>query len=294
MKIGFLDFGHLLPNKSPWQIIHNTIEYVKLADSKGFSRYWLTEHHSEFVSWAGPEIMMGVLATKTKKIRIGAAGILLNMYSPFKVAENFKLLESISPDRIDLGIGRGTAPKEKYYALTGNDNFQNKSKDFEQKFKLLLSYISNKDVIKPNPETNDFPEIWLLGSSYSSAKLAAECGVAYGYSGFMNERELDSDVIKSYIENFIPSVFSPTPKYNITLAGVCNEDEQRAKDLTMIYPNNSIRISVTGTPDVVAEKLLEFKTKYLCDEIIYLDATLKHEDRLNSIRLLSDIKFSQL
>lgn len=290
MNLGFLEFGALLPNKSTNEIINNTIEYAKLADTKGFSRFWLTEHHSEFVAWAGPEIMIGLIANATKKIRVGAAGILLNLYSSYKVAENFNLLESIAPGRIDLGLGKGVAPEQKHYELTGKENSDYSVEHFNDKVKLLLKYHSQKNTDSSLRLPNiNCPDVWVLGSRLRSAELAAATGTAFGFSGFMKSKPADSDALKFYKENFSPSEFLQQPKYNITVAGVCAEDEERAKDLAVIFPNKSIDVSVIGTPEICAEKLHEIKEKFQCNEIIFIDATLKHEDRIRTIELLSEI-----
>ena len=69
--------------------------------------FWVSEHHNS-VSLAGssPEILISHIAAKTDRIRVGSGGVMLPHYSPYKVAENFRVLEALYPNRIDLGVGR--------------------------------------------------------------------------------------------------------------------------------------------------------------------------------------------
>ena len=70
-------------------------------------RFWVAEHHgSDSFAGCSPEIFIPSLASETISIRIGSGGVMLMHYSPYKVAENFRLLESLYPGRIDLGLGR--------------------------------------------------------------------------------------------------------------------------------------------------------------------------------------------
>ena len=107
LKVGLLDFGNTKIGKTSGDILNETFECVVAAEKAGYSRYWLTEHHNTFLAWGGPELLIGLLAGITGRIRIGSAGILLSYYSPLKVAENFKLLATLFPGRIDMGIARG-------------------------------------------------------------------------------------------------------------------------------------------------------------------------------------------
>ena len=107
MKISVVDQSPIFSNSSADQAIKDTRELAKYCDSLGLNRFWLAEHHGSS-SFAGcsPEILIPSLASETESIRIGSGGVMLMHYSPYKVAENFRLLESLFPNRIDLGLGR--------------------------------------------------------------------------------------------------------------------------------------------------------------------------------------------
>src|ERR1700694_5708207 len=98
MKLGLLDFPSDL---------QTTLRCARLADQLGFTRYWLTEHHEASDPWASPEIVVAILATQTKHVRLGTAGTLLAHHNPLRVANDFSLLASCFDGRIDLGLARG-------------------------------------------------------------------------------------------------------------------------------------------------------------------------------------------
>src|SRR5262245_27080962 len=107
ISLGVLDFCDVLPGRDPRSAVLETAELARRAESFGYSRYWLAEHHESGAAHAAPEILTAVVAGVTRKMRVGPAGVLLHFYSPFKVAEQFRLLETIYPGRIDLGVARG-------------------------------------------------------------------------------------------------------------------------------------------------------------------------------------------
>ena len=107
MKISAVDQSPIFSDTNANQALQETTELAKHCDSLGMNRFWVAEHHGSS-SFAGcsPEILIPRLASETENIRIGSGGVMLMHYSPYKVAENFRLLESLFPDRIDLGVGR--------------------------------------------------------------------------------------------------------------------------------------------------------------------------------------------
>src|SRR6187549_252598 len=105
VKINILDQSPVLNNSSPLEAIQQTIELAIFAEGLGYHRYWVAEHHdTRSFAIASPEILIPVLASNTKKIRIGSGGVLISHYSPLKIAEQFNMLQVLFPGRIDLGI----------------------------------------------------------------------------------------------------------------------------------------------------------------------------------------------
>ena len=107
MKLSILDQSVAVSNKCQNQVINDTLNLSIIAEELGYSRFWISEHHNHpTIIGTAPEVLMAAIATKTNKIRIGSAGIMLPHYSSFKVAEQFRVLNSLAPNRIDLGLGR--------------------------------------------------------------------------------------------------------------------------------------------------------------------------------------------
>src|SRR5215210_2211483 len=113
MRLSVLDQSPVPEGSSGGQALQNTLALARLADSLGYERYWVAEHHGgPMLAGPSPEVLIGPIASVTERIRVGSGGVMLPHYSPFKVAESFSLLSGLFPGRIDLGIGRasGTDP----------------------------------------------------------------------------------------------------------------------------------------------------------------------------------------
>ena len=107
IKISVLDQSPVISGHTPRQAIEQTIRLAQHAEALGFHRFWCAEHHSVMaLADPCPEILVTRVASATSTIRVGTGGVLLPYYSPFKIAEQFRMLEALFPGRIDLGIGR--------------------------------------------------------------------------------------------------------------------------------------------------------------------------------------------
>src|SRR4051795_6382204 len=112
-RIGVLDQSPIPEGSTAGQALRNSLELAQLADGLGYHRYWVAEHHgTPGLACASPEVMIGLIARETSRLRVGSGGVMLPHYSPLKVAETFGMLSGLFPGRIDLGIGRaaGTDP----------------------------------------------------------------------------------------------------------------------------------------------------------------------------------------
>src|SRR3954464_9243595 len=107
IALSVLDQSPIRTGMTPADALHETLRLAQATDRLGSTRYWLAEHHSsQGLAGSSPEIMIGQVAARTSQIRVGSGGVMLSHYSALKVAENFRLLETLFPGRIDLGIGR--------------------------------------------------------------------------------------------------------------------------------------------------------------------------------------------
>ena len=107
LRLGVLDQSPVREGQSPADAIRETLDLAQAADRLGYHRYWLAEHHSTpGLADAAPEILIAEVAARTRRIRVGSGGVMLTHYSSLTVAEQFRMLETLHPGRIDLGIGR--------------------------------------------------------------------------------------------------------------------------------------------------------------------------------------------
>ena len=107
MKLSVLDQSPIRSGSNAAEAIEETVRLAQAADRLGYTRYWLAEHHaSTALAGSAPEIVITRVAGATQRIRVGSGGVMLAHYSPLKVAETFKVLETMYPGRIDVGIGR--------------------------------------------------------------------------------------------------------------------------------------------------------------------------------------------
>src|SRR5258705_3335857 len=107
LRLGVLDQSPVRSGGAVADAIHETLDLAEACDRLGYHRYWLAEHHSTpGLAGSSPEVLIGQVAARTSRIRVGSGGVMLQHYSPLKVAESFRVLETLFPGRIDLGIHR--------------------------------------------------------------------------------------------------------------------------------------------------------------------------------------------
>src|SRR5213083_492855 len=107
LSLGVLDQSPVRSGGNVADALHETLDLAELCDRLGYRRYWLAEHHStKGLAGSSPEVLIGQVAARTSRIRVGSGGVMLQHYSSLKVAESFRVLETLFPGRIDLGVGR--------------------------------------------------------------------------------------------------------------------------------------------------------------------------------------------
>lgn len=111
VSLSILDQSPVSEGSNAETALQQTVALAQAAEDLGYKRFWVSEHHfSKRLAGSSPEVLISHIAAKTKRIRVGSGGVMLPHYSAYKVAENFRVLEGLTPGRIDLGLGR--APGE--------------------------------------------------------------------------------------------------------------------------------------------------------------------------------------
>src|ERR1700674_4090989 len=146
MKLSVLDQSPVPAGFTPADALRNTIHLARAADNLGYERYWIAEHHAiETLASPAPEILIARVAAETSGIRVGSGGVLLPHYSPLKVAEVFRMLHALYPDRIDLGVVRapGSGGLEAF-ALRRDRSARPQNDDFREQLSELLGFLHHE------------------------------------------------------------------------------------------------------------------------------------------------------
>jgi luciferase family oxidoreductase group 1 len=328
LKLSILDFVHVYQNSNPTESLKNSTEMVQLADRLGYTRYWFTEHHNTTSQIStSPDLLSVHAASHTKKIRVGSGGIMLPNYSPFKVVENFTLLEALHPGRIDLGIGRASgtdgwtawALQRSREALSAND--------FPEQLNHLLSFFS-RDFPRTHPFSNItppgdpslVPDMYMLGSSEGGLQFAVEKGLGFVFAAHLAP-QLAIPILRSYRKDFKPSLYMKEPKSILAIGVIVAETEEEAKYLAgpveltwarmrtgssnLSFPTLEEAEShiytpeekeardankdrfVIGSVNDVAVQLRQIAKAALVDEIMIADFYPSQESRLKGYQLLA-------
>lgn len=190
--LSILDKSPILPGETASVALANTVELAKRAEALAYRRIWVAEHHggTELASSA-PEVLVSWILANTRSIRVGSGGVMLQHYSPFKVAEVFNLLSALAPGRIDLGVGKapGGLPK----ASAALQAYRAQKPDFEAQLADLTAALANSVAAQPDPSLAfagprpaQTAERFLLGASPDSALLAARHGWNFVFAGHLN------------------------------------------------------------------------------------------------------------
>lgn len=327
VALSILDLSPVIAGGSAAQSLRNTLDLAEHADQLGYRRYWVAEHHNlPNIASSAPEIMIGQIAARTSRMRVGSGGVMLPNHAPLAVAERFKVLEALFPGRIDLGIGR--APGTDHVTSIALRRRQNvrEDDDFLERLQELLLIENNgfpKDhpfsSIRAMPSDVALPPIWLLGSSDYSAQLAASIGAGFSFAHHFASHDAAA-AMRMYRERFQPSQSLPAPYSILATAAVVADTEDEAErvassiDLNFVrrakgdylpiesprtalaYPytpidrdrivQNRSRLFV-GSPATIKQKLAPLLDATQADELMITSMIYDHEARKISYALLA-------
>jgi len=205
-RLSLLDKAPVLQGESPAGALQRTLQLAQLAEEWGYHRFWLAEHHNTAqLASPSPEVLIAWIIAQTRHIRVGSGGVMLQHYSPYKVAENFNLLASLAPGRIDLGVGKapGGLPLSTHALQQGVDAAKKGS--FAEQLQLLDSWLKPPQV-QPDDESLAATPLpsrpanrFLLGASEESARLAASLGWQFVFAAHINgDRQLLEHALSTF------------------------------------------------------------------------------------------------
>ena len=329
LKLSILDQSPVHGSETPTDALRRTIELARRAEEWGFHRFWVAEHHgSNRVMGSSPEVLVSHLLAHTSRIRVGSGGVMLQHYSPYKVAENFNVLASLAPGRVDLGIGRGPGGLPRSTAALRRGDGEPPMtllEKLEELRRFLLDELEPEHPLyglQASPLAPQPPELFLLGTTRSSGDMAADMAMPYVFALFLNNDEDEmAEAVRRYQAGFDhgdgagPRTMLALP---IILADSDEEAEEHAAKIQVVRimlesgrtltvgsveageefgKQSGERYEITvrqagvihGTPESVREQLLDVRRKYGADEIIAVTAMDSFEKRLRSFELLGGL-----
>ena len=328
LKLSILDQCPANGPETATEAFQNTIELAQKSEEWGYHRFWVAEHHgSSRVMGSSPEVLISHLLAKTTRIRVGAGGVMLQHYSPYKVAENFNVLASLAPGRVDLGIGSGPGGlPQSTKALqqemgAGTTPLPEKLVDLDRYLhnKLDESHPFHGLTVSPTPPQP--ADLYMLGTTPSSAALAARFGLPYVFALFLNhDEEMMLQALETYRSRFDASSAEPHAivALPVMVADTDGEAHGYASEVTPVrvrlesggtftvfsvaaaeefgrqsqekftYEVQEARV-IYGSRESVRQKILDVQERCMVGELFIVTAIRDFQKRVHSYELLSQV-----
>ncbi|MGW1752479.1 LLM class flavin-dependent oxidoreductase [Streptomyces sp. NPDC002092] len=322
IPVSVLDVVPVFEDGTATAALRDTVALAPRVEALGYRRYWVAEHHNTpSLATSAPGILVGQLAAATSTLRVGSGGVLLPNHAPLVVAEQFGTLEALHPGRIDLGLGRapGTDP------LTARAlRRSSQGEDFPRQIDELSGYFAPGDPasgIVAVPAADGRPDLWMLGSSPSSAEAAARLGLPYAFAHQINPHA-SATALARYREAFRPSPFLDRPRTLIAVLVTVADTDEAARSVAAPYLLGKIEMrtrprfdsfpgprtaadhsysaaevrflddlvepQLIGSPRTVRTRLSALVERTGADELMALTVVHGQDERLRSFELLAE------
>ncbi|WP_019243555.1 MULTISPECIES: LLM class flavin-dependent oxidoreductase [Bacillus] len=326
IPFSILDLSPILSGGTVQDSMKNTLDLAQHAEKWGYNRYWLAEHHNmPGIASSATSIMIGYVAAGTKYIRVGSGGIMLPNHSPLVIAEQFGTLESIYPNRIDLGLGRAPGT-DQYTAYALRRDSRRDGHDFPEQLQELRTYFNpsltiGKKHVRAIPGEGLHIPIWLLGSSGFSAQLAGQLGLPFSFANhFSPENTLPA--LDLYRRSFQPSDVLEKPYAMVALNVIAADTDEKAMKLATSMQQQFLKLvrnqpgpldppidnmdevwnpmekaaleqrigsSIIGSRESVKKQLQAFLNETQADEFMINSQIYDHRERLRSYEIVGMI-----
>lgn len=319
-----LDLVIISEGKSLSETFDDSLALAKVVDAEGYTRYWLAEHHNfDAIASSATSILIGKVAEETERIRVGSGGVMLPNHSPLIIAEQFGTLGTLYPDRIDLGLGRAPGTDQETASAIRSDFYQ-AAMSFPEEVQKIQNYFSTNNArqkVRANVAEGVSIPLYILGSSESSAHLAAKKGLPYAFASHFATPQL-MNALAVYHREFQPSKVLDKP---YTLAGVniivADTDEEAERISTSLYTvmislitgkmdkmqapfemtnqlreiskqpaiQQMLKYTFAGSKETVKKGIRAFIESTQVDEIIAVTNIYSAEDRRKSYKLFAEV-----
>ncbi len=321
-QFALLDLVPVVEGGTVAQALANAADLAAHAESLGYARYWVAEHHGMAgIASAATSVVIAHIAAATRHIRVGAGGIMLPNHAPLSIAEQFGTLDALFPGRIDLGLGRAPGSDQKV-ARAMRRTLDSDANAFPQDVLELQSYFADdgQTGIRATPGAGAKPDLWILGSSLFGAQLAAALGLPYAFASHFAPDALDQ-ALAIYRRDFRPSAQLARPYamagFNVFAADTDAEAELLASSQQQAFValrtgtpgplsppvagyraslgaqgaamlDHILQCSAVGSPATVARGIVAFIARTGVDEVMVTSAIYDHEARKRSIAIAAD------
>jgi luciferase family oxidoreductase group 1 len=322
IPVSVLDLSPICEGSDAAQSFRNTRDLAQHAEAWGYRRFWLAEHHNmPGIGSAATAVLICHVAANTTTIRVGAGGIMLPNHSPLVIAEQFGTLESLFPERIDLGLGRapgGDQASARALRRDSNDAAEN----FPQDVAELQAYFATAPsgrAIQAVPGAGLNVPIWILGSSLFGAQLAAGMGLPYAFASHFAPDLLDQ-ALTIYRDGFRPSAALRQPYAMIGVNAIAAASDAEARhlftsqqmqfvnsrrgnrgrlrppidrieghcsDVEVSMVERALACSAVGAPETVRRFLETLIDHHKPDEVMMTGHIFDHAARLRSFDIIS-------
>ncbi|WP_337043537.1 LLM class flavin-dependent oxidoreductase [Emticicia sp. 17c] len=297
LSFGILDFGMRQQGLNSLMKLDDVVKSAIDAEHLGYSRYWISEHHfsQKSLAWSNPQAVVPILASSTNRIKIGVAGVLLGMYSPYHVATFFKMLNNVFQRRIDLGIANGS-PSSRAVSYAMEYDKADMKESFEDKFSKLIHYLRDDDdlyeegkgVVVP-PYKGYAPEVWTLSTSaYRTAErvINLQLNLSRSICHEMSEKDFAKEKLQKLKEDYRQK-HGVYPKVNLVVGIICHKTMKKAQQMAENYKAAGDYLNIVGCPSYFKEKIFELRESYGVDEFILYNYSVNTQERALSMRLIS-------
>lgn len=261
VPLSVLDLATVGSGRTSADALRTSAALARLAEARGFHRYWVAEHHSmPGVASSSPAVILANLAAHTRTIRLGSGGIMLPNHAPLVIAEQFGTLEALAPGRIDLGLGRAPGTDGATAAALRRTDRAEGADEFPQQLAELIRFLDDDfpdghpyrrihAVPGPVQGTAARPPVWLLGSSGFSAQLAGALGLPFAFAHHFSAANT-LPALALYRESFRPSAVLDRPYALIGVQAFAADDEREARRQVLTGALAMVRLR-TGRPGLV-------------------------------------------
>jgi luciferase family oxidoreductase group 1 len=322
-RYSLLDLVPVVEGSSVATALANAADLAAYADSLGFTRYWVAEHHGmKGIASAATSVVIGHIAAATKTIRVGAGGIMLPNHSPLVIAEQFGTLDALYPGRIDLGLGRAPG-SDMRVAQAIRRTLDSDPNAFPRDVIELQSYFADdgRTGISATPGAGADVQLYILGSSLYGAQVAAHLGLPFAFASHFAPQMLD-EALHIYRSHFRPSAVLDAPyvlaAMNVIAAESDSEAEYLASSLQQSFvalrsgnprqmpppiegyldtlPPGAVAVlqdvlscSAIGSAANVRAGVAAFVERTKADEVIVACSLFDHEKRKTSLEMTTEV-----